>query len=335
MTSALTLVFVRLAPLAVLGACGTESPELPTQIAPARSIVAERSSAQWSAWSTPVNLGAPVNSAANDQAPTLSKDGLALYFSSTRLGGVGNFDLWVSRRASRNSAWETPVNLGPVINTSLNEGGADLSPNGRMLFFQRNPPIGGQADIYVSHRTDIHDDLGWGAPVLLGPDVNTAVFEVGPFYVRHGDDANGEDGAANLYFTRGTSDVNTRDLYVAPVTRQGEPLGPAVLVSELSYPEANDGFITGRADGKEVFFDSTRPGAVGGTGNFDLWTSTRQTVHDNWATPVNMGEPVNTTAGEFQPDLSHDGRTLLFVAGPARGGSGGFDIWMSARTRHP
>ena len=42
---------------------------------------------EWSAWTTPVNLGPVVNSTANDQHPSISKDGLSLYFISNRLGG--------------------------------------------------------------------------------------------------------------------------------------------------------------------------------------------------------------------------------------------------------
>jgi len=102
-----------------------------------------------------------------------------------------------------------------------------------------------------------------------------------------------------------------------------------VLIAELSYPNAPDGFPSVRRDGKEIFFSSGRPGGVS---QFDLWTSTRPSVHDSWSAPVNLGPPVNTQFGEFQPDLSFDGRTLLFMVGPARGGLGGFDIWMSTRT---
>ncbi|PYP05233.1 MAG: hypothetical protein DMD57_04280 [Gemmatimonadetes bacterium] len=64
----------------------------------------------------------------------------------------------------------------------------------------------------------------------------------------------------------------------------------------------------------------------------ELSRATRPSTHDAWSAPVNLGPPVNTTFAEFQPDLSHDGRTLLFIAGVARGGLGGFDIWMSTRT---
>src|SRR6185295_12903280 len=63
---------------------------------------------QFSDWSLPQNLGASINSASNEQHPALSPDGLSLYFSSDRPGGAGGFDLWVSRRASTPSSWQSP-----------------------------------------------------------------------------------------------------------------------------------------------------------------------------------------------------------------------------------
>jgi WD40-like Beta Propeller Repeat len=39
---------------------------------------------QFGPWSAPVSLGPTVNSACDDQHPTLSKDGISLIFSSTR-----------------------------------------------------------------------------------------------------------------------------------------------------------------------------------------------------------------------------------------------------------
>ncbi len=49
-------------------------------------------------WSTPVNLGPVVNSAAVENTPALSFDGTELYFTSTRLGGPAPQDLWVTTR---------------------------------------------------------------------------------------------------------------------------------------------------------------------------------------------------------------------------------------------
>src|SRR5262245_705732 len=73
-----------------------------------------------SMWTEPVNLGPVVNSSSNDSHPALSPDGLSLYITSTRPGGVssgiGTEEIWVSRRASLNDPWGPPQNLGPTIN---------------------------------------------------------------------------------------------------------------------------------------------------------------------------------------------------------------------------
>ena len=66
----------------------------------------------YSDWSLPINLGPVVNSAAEDFAPHISKNGLSLYFASTRPGGLGGEDLWVSKRARSDDPWGEPVNLG-------------------------------------------------------------------------------------------------------------------------------------------------------------------------------------------------------------------------------
>jgi OOP family OmpA-OmpF porin len=49
-------------------------------------------------WSTPVNLGATVNSTSADQGAYISADGQTLFFTSNRPGGFGGFDLYVTTR---------------------------------------------------------------------------------------------------------------------------------------------------------------------------------------------------------------------------------------------
>jgi len=307
-----------LASLALLLACGTESD---------RSITANlvaSPTAHFSTWSEPVNLGSTINTTFNEQGPTLSNDELSLYFGSDRPGGIGGFDVWVSQRACKECAWETPLNLGPAVNTTSDETGPGLSIDGHLLFFRSTRPGGaGLGDIFLSKRANPKDDFGWGAPVALGPGVNTAAAEAGAEFLQ-----SAEDGAANLYFNRAPP-RGTADLYAAAITRDGETRGPAVLISELSDPIATDQGPTLRSDGREVFFFSTRPGGVGGA---DLWTSTRHSVHDPWTPPVNVGAPLNSTAAEQQPSLSSGGLTLLFASSRA-GGFGGTDIWMSTRAR--
>ena len=98
-------------------------------------------SPRWSDWSTPVPLST-LNTAAEEQTPAVSKDGLALYFSSDRSGGQGGTDIWISSRASSADPWGAPVNLGSAVNTAGAEGGPALSRDQHWLFLGSNRPDG-------------------------------------------------------------------------------------------------------------------------------------------------------------------------------------------------
>jgi hypothetical protein len=316
---------VTLAALVLAGCSDQRMPTTPADRAVASSLTANNeifaAEAVPAVWSEPVNLGAPINSPSADQSPALSANGLSLYFASDRPGGFGGGDLWVSHRATRHSPWETPVNLGPAINGPGVEAGPDISPNGHLLFFQSNRPGGeGSNDIYVSYRHNVHDDLSWGEPVNVGPGVNSAAGEFGPWYSKEG-----ADGPV-LYFARGPDNTFTH-LYSAPITRKGLSRGPATPVAELTDPTSTEGRPTLRADGREIVFYSSR---TGGLGLNDLWTATRRSANGPWSPPVNLGTPVNSSAGELLSALSRDGRTLLFTS-TRSGGLGGMDIWMSTR----
>jgi len=305
------------ATIALLVACATD----PNPAAPRLQAMSFANSE----WSEPENLGAPVNSAAGDMNPALSPDELSLYFVSTRAGGFGGADIWVARRPSLDSPWEEPVNLGPGVNGPGIEASPSISIDGHLLFFSSDRPGGqGSNDIYVARRADKNDDLSWGPATNLGPDVNTAGFEAGGFYLQ-----SGEDGSANLYFSRGPNTV-ALDIYYAPVTTDGETRGPAVLVTELSdlSPTITDAHPSLRTDGREIYFYSNRAGSLGAS---DLWRSTRRSVHEPWSTPEHLGAPLSSTANDVQPTLSYDGRTLVF-ASTRTGGLGGSDIWMATRT---
>jgi hypothetical protein len=98
-----------------------------------------------------------LNTTANDSRPDVrERDGLEVFFDSSRPGGAGAADLWTSTRASLSDPWSTPVNLGPVVNGTVNELRPSLSWDGTALYFQ-SPRSGGagSADLYVTTRTKL------------------------------------------------------------------------------------------------------------------------------------------------------------------------------------
>jgi hypothetical protein len=84
-----------------------------------------------------------VNSSAFDGGPSISADGLTLFFHS---GGFGGGDLWMTSRTRVVDPWEPPVNLGPTVNSSSNDAQPGITADGRPLFFHSNRP-GGQGSV--------------------------------------------------------------------------------------------------------------------------------------------------------------------------------------------
>lgn len=80
-------------------------------------------------------------------------------------------------------------------------------------------------------------------------------------------------------------------------------------------------------DGTELFFASQR---TGGEGNFDIWTATRDSMHEPWTNAENLGPLVNTSAMDGSPDISSDGLHLYFNS-ERSGGEGGRDLWYASR----
>ncbi|PYP35025.1 MAG: hypothetical protein DMD48_14810, partial [Gemmatimonadetes bacterium] len=89
---------------------------------------------------------------------TIRRDGLEMIISSGRPGGVGSEDLWVSTRSSTLDPWGTPVNLGPVVNSSAFDGAPALSFDGTTLYFfsERSGGLGNR-DLYVTTRARVHE----------------------------------------------------------------------------------------------------------------------------------------------------------------------------------
>ena len=93
-----------------------------------------------------------VNSAQEDGQPYIQRDGLELYFFSTRPGGYGAQDIWRATRARTEDAWSTPVNLGESVNTAAAETRPSMSWDGTSLFFGSTRTTN-DSNIYVSTRS--------------------------------------------------------------------------------------------------------------------------------------------------------------------------------------
>jgi len=262
-----------------------------------------------------------VSSEYDECAPNISADSLSLYFNgwlNNRPGGYGKTDIWVTTRATTGDDWGPPVNLGATVNSSSVDGSPCISANGLELFFASRRSGGhGDVDIYVTRRETTETD--WGTPINLGPSFNSSAWDGAP---------NLSADNLSLYFCswKGgrhpggdifvTTRANLSALWAEPVNL-GEPINTQAY-GEWASNISSDRLI--------LFFCESNPFRPDGYGGGDIWVTTRPTISDHWSEPLNLGEPINSTARDACVSITADGSTIYFQS-DRPGGPGAWNIW--------
>jgi hypothetical protein len=267
------------------------------------------------------NVGPKVNTSYNDGTPCISRDGLSLYFGSTRPGGVGAHDLWVATRTSTVDEWSEPVHLGTAVNSWAQDYGPSISGDELTLYFRSNRSGGlGQGDIWVSTRSS--KDATWPSAVNAGPGINTSSDECMPCISADG---------LELYFGSRRGGYGADDIYVVTRPTTGSDWSDPVNLGAAVNSAAVDACPSIAPDGLTLFFNSTRSG---GFGNYDLYVTTRPSKEAHWSTAVNLGETINTADDEMTPSFWADGAVMYFCswAEDRPGALGGSDLWQASIT---
>jgi len=221
--------------------------------------------------------------------------------------------------AMKNPVPFNPVSIGSSINTKDDEYWPSITADGQTLMFTRQPaPIDSpspsgqvQEDFYLSYFSD----NSWQKAVNAGPPLNTRQNEGAQTISSNGN---------YMYFTAcdRPGGLGSCDIYFSAFN-EGRWSEPSNLRSPVntSFWESQPSIS---ADGKMLFFSSSR---LGGYGGKDLWFSLMNNKN-LWTNPVNMGKNINTDGDEMSPFIHFDGRTLYF-ASDGRVGMGGFDIYIT------
>ncbi|MES2329403.1 MAG: OmpA family protein [Bacteroidota bacterium] len=121
-------------------------------------------------WSEPQSMGDNINTDSYETGPTLSPDKRALYFVSSRPGGYGGLDLYVSYRQP-NGKWGPAINMGPDINSAGDEKAPFIHADNQTLYYTSDGLPGyGNSDLFLV-RKKLNGE--WGKPENLGTPINT------------------------------------------------------------------------------------------------------------------------------------------------------------------
>ena len=102
-------------------------------------------------FSTPVNLGSTINTPYDEMSPFIHTDNQTLYFASNGHPGLGDYDLFLSRRDYPAASWQNPINLGYPINTLGVENSLIVASDGKTAYFASDKSGYGQEDIFWFH----------------------------------------------------------------------------------------------------------------------------------------------------------------------------------------
>src|SRR2546426_1068202 len=218
-------------------------------------------------WEAPLDLGPAVNTASDETGPGLSVDGHLLFFRSTRPGGAGLGDVFLSKRANPKDdfGWGIPVALGPGVNTAAAEAGAEFlqsAEDGAANLYFNRAPAGGAPDLFAAAITRDGGTRGAARPI-------SALTE--PIATDQGPTLR-SDGREIFFFSTRPGGIGGADLLASTPRSVHHPLTPPVNVGAPLNSTAARQQPSLSGGGLMLLFASSRAGGFGGT---DIWMSTR------------------------------------------------------------
>ena len=240
-------------------------------------------------WSEPQNLGPVVNTDFWESSPSLSPDKRELYFASSRAGGYGGRDIWVTHRMA-NGKWSRPENLGEAVNTSGDESCPFIHADNETLYFNSNGHTGyGMTDLFFSKKIN---DSSWAPAENLGYPINN-IDDQGSLIVAadgktayYASDGNDSRGGLDIYSFQLREDIRPlKTLWVKgkvfdKKTNEGLPSSVELtdlktnhLISKIQTDEDGNYLVT-LPVGKDYAFNVNRRGYLFYSDNFSLTKNT-------------------------------------------------------------
>lgn len=268
---------------------------------------------------TPINLGDQINSASSEYHPSMPADGSFMIYTvrekseSAHCRSMdGTFeDFYISYQGE--NGWTLRKNLGPPVNSDCNEGAANVSPDGRFMFFAANnrKMRDESMDIYLVEKKG----NAWSVPVNLEAPINTDAFESQPSF--------SSDGKTLYFVSNRPGGLGGNDIWYSIRQADGTWSNPVNLGAPVNTA-GNEISPFIHPDGSTLYFCSDGHEGMGG---YDFFVARKDPSTNNFGEPVNLGYPINTVADERSLIISADG-TRGYFASNQLGGMGQYDLYM-------
>lgn len=231
-----------------------------------------------------VSLGKEVNTFYHEAAPVISPDGKDLYFfvqnhPDNTYGKTGSQDIWITRKDAEGK-WSAAERLRSPYNDNRSNQVFTVMPDGSLF-------IRGRKGKNEDGFSVISKSGSWNELRVTDFDE----MNKGRFY---GATLSSDAKHMILYFSETPTSIRS-SLYISNLQPNGSWSKPV----RLPFSDRSDeyGPFIG-PDNKSVYFasDKNAPGKQGGA---DIYKSDRlDDTWMKWSNPVNLGPPINTSAGD-------------------------------------
>lgn len=163
-------------------------------------------------WSEAEPLKGSVNTDGHDASLSISPDGNQIFVYRNIPDETRSGDIYMAT-LNKSGKWNSPKDLGPMINSSYFESSASMSADGKTLYFVSERKLKsavGNGDIYMVQKIGKND---WGEPVNLGSIVNTEDDEVSVFI--H------PDGKTLFFSSKGHNSMGGYDIFKTVLDDKG------------------------------------------------------------------------------------------------------------------
>lgn len=186
-------------------------------------------------WNAPIPIEA-LNTTTNDACPSISPDGLTLFFCHAV---AGETDLYYSVRATRSSPWAPRMPIPELANVGSEEIGPSLTADAKTIYFASDRT--GDFELYVATRPLV--TVPWGAPVGIA-ELSSPLIDTAPTIA--------DDGLTLWFASSRAGTLGRQDVYVAARAGPGDPF-VSTNVTEINTADSEtDPWIS--PDGRTLYF---------------------------------------------------------------------------------
>jgi Tol biopolymer transport system component len=201
-----------------------------------------------------------LDSTAYDERPSLTADGLAIFFDSNR-GTDGHYDIYIATRADVSADFGPPSPVTAINAANANDQSPTISADGTVLYFMSDRAGGaGGFDLYRATRANT--STPFGTPTAVA-ELNSANNDEDPVV--------SADGLTIFFESDRAGGPGSLDILKATRATTSDGFGTPVLVTELNTP-TGDWVTWLSADGCRLYGGNN---ATNAAGKDDLWLATR------------------------------------------------------------